>query len=387
MLSQIVHTSGSTVYFVFIILFYWMSRVPRTNCGPGCWAAALLCASLARLLLLISPSIDDGGSSLFVYSILVLLEKIFLLIGLCRFFHVENERFIGVAASVAQLWVVASWIAGITPWIFATGFALFNIGAVAYAAKIIFERRHEVAGNTLAIAAVASGLLALHWATYPLTFFYPTWRTAGFALGTALVLVQYLALLAAVFVVLQKRLVDAEEKALEMAYQDPLTGLNNKRYMSVLFEKVLMLATRPHHLLAVIFIDLDNFKPINDTAGHRAGDEVLKTIAKRIKDNTRSTDICARVGGDEFVVIATQLVSEDQTHEVAKKLLEQMTREIGIGNATYALGASIGISLYPAHGKDLAELVERADAAMYRVKRSGKSGYGLYSEHAAASSS
>ena len=379
MLSQIVHTSGSTVYFVFIILFYWMSRIPRANSGPGWWAAALRCASLARLLLLFSPPGDDFGATLFVYSVLLLAEKLLFLIGLRRFFHLDGDRPVWLAAGLAQSFVLISWLEGFEPWLFSIGLASFNIGALAYAAKIIFERRRDVPNNILLVAAASCSLLALHWATFPLIFFSPAWRVLGFVVGTVLVLVEYLSLLAAVFLLFQKRLLDAEEKALELAYQDPLTGLNNKRYMNMLFEKVLMLATRPHHLLAVIFIDLDNFKPINDTAGHRAGDEVLKTVARRIKEHTRSTDVCARVGGDEFVVIATQLMNEDQTHEVARKLLDQLTQEIPVGDTAYKLGASIGISLYPSHGKDLAELVEKADAAMYRVKHSGKSGYALYS--------
>ena len=95
--------------------------------------------------------------------------------------------------------------------------------------------------------------------------------------------------------------------------------------------------------LAVIHIDLDNFKPINDTAGHSAGDKTLKLIAKKLKDNTHSTDICARVGGDEFVVVATQIENEEHVHLIAKKLLSVLTEEIQMEGKTYVLGASIGI--------------------------------------------
>lgn len=185
-------------------------------------------------------------------------------------------------------------------------------------------------------------------------------------------------LLAAVLALFQMRLIDAEAKALEMAFLDPLTGLNNKRYMTTLFDQALLLATRPHHVVAVFYIDLDNFKPINDTAGHGVGDEVLKTVAARLKSCTRSTDICARVGGDEFVVIATQLEHERQATEVAGKLLTRLTEGIQVDGNVYALGASIGIALYPQHGRSLAELVQCADNAMYHVKRNGKSGCEVY---------
>jgi diguanylate cyclase (GGDEF)-like protein len=134
--------------------------------------------------------------------------------------------------------------------------------------------------------------------------------------------------------------------------------------------------------VAVFYIDLDNFKPINDTAGHAVGDEVLKTVAARLKSSTRSTDICARVGGDEFVVIATQLDDEAQAGEVAKKLMARLTEYIAVDGKEYALGASIGVALYPQHGRNLAELVQRADKAMYQVKRTGKSGCEIFGNQA-----
>jgi diguanylate cyclase len=163
-----------------------------------------------------------------------------------------------------------------------------------------------------------------------------------------------------------------------LAYHDPLTGLNNKRYMNTLFEQALILAMRPHQMLALIYIDLDNFKPINDTAGHLVGDEVLKVIAKRLLDHTRSTDICARIGGDEFVVIATQLEHVEHANQIANKILEQCCADIIIDQHIYHLGASLGVSIYPSHGNDLTQLLQHADEAMYKVKKNGKSGFQVF---------
>ncbi len=123
---------------------------------------------------------------------------------------------------------------------------------------------------------------------------------------------------------------------------------------------------------------LDNFKPINDTAGHAVGDEVLKRVAARLKENTRSTDICVRIGGDEFVVIATQLDNEEQALEIGNKLLKKIIAEIEIDGQTYGLGASIGIGLYPRHGHNLDDLMKCADSAMYLVKRNGKNRCAIY---------
>ena len=189
---------------------------------------------------------------------------------------------------------------------------------------------------------------------------------------------QYTSLLTAILALFHRRLIQAEAKALKMAFKDPLTGLYNKHFMNNLFDQALLLATRPHHLVAVYYIDLDNFKPVNDQAGHAVGDKVLMCVAQRLKEAVRSTDICARLGGDEFTVIATQLERQDQAPEIAKKLLAKLAAPIEVGHQQFVLGASIGISLYPSHGQDLSRLLEQADAAMYHVKHRGKSGYELY---------
>jgi diguanylate cyclase (GGDEF)-like protein len=225
-------------------------------------------------------------------------------------------------------------------------------------------------------------VLALHWATaFPLAEVFPRWRVIGLAVGTVLVLIQYLSLLAGVLRQFQKRLTDAESRALELAYCDPLTGLNNKNYLDQLFQQALLLATRPHHSVAVCYIDLDNFKPINDRAGHKTGDKVLQEVARRLKHCMRSTDISARIGGDEFIVVATQLeqaAQAEQVDRIAGKILDRLSADVLIDGAAYPLGASIGISLYPQHGDTLPALIEAADEAMYRVKSTRKNGYALY---------
>ncbi|TXH96814.1 MAG: GGDEF domain-containing protein [Rheinheimera sp.] len=162
-------------------------------------------------------------------------------------------------------------------------------------------------------------------------------------------------MLSTVIVLFCRRLTESEAKALELAYQDPLTGLSNKRYVDVLFGQALQLANRPHQALAVFYIDLDNFKPINDSAGHKTGDAVLQEVARRLKASLRSTDICARIGGDEFVVIATQIEQEEYVQEIAAKLLKQMQQPVVIDGHSYELGASIGVSLHPRHGQELAK--------------------------------
>jgi diguanylate cyclase (GGDEF)-like protein len=313
------------------------------------------------------------------YAALNLLEKPFLLSGLKRFLNLgTNSAWFWAAAGLGELWLLAAWIADTSALARGLGYSLVNAGCMLYVA-LQCHRNSKEEPRWLRLASLSAAAMAAHWACGPLLVeHYPGWFRHGFLLGTVLMLLVYMSLLAMVLSQFQRRLLEAEAKALDMAFLDPLTGLNNKRYMNTLFDHALLLATRPHHMVAIFYIDLDNFKPINDAAGHHVGDEVLKAIALRIKGIVRSTDICARVGGDEFIVIGTQLENEAQAFEVAKKLLAQMMQQVQVGESQYLLGASIGISLYPHHARDLSKLIQCADSAMYQVKRNGKSGYEIY---------
>ena len=302
------------------------------------------------------------------------------MIGLVRFFEVPvRVRWLLLAAVAVEVWIFGSWAVGVPSLLHSAGVALFNASFLIHAAWIAWTRRKLLAPQLLSLTALTSLLLALHWASaFLIIDRHPGWFTQGFILGTALVLTQYFSLLAAVLLSFQSRLMEAESRALDMAFQDPLTGLSNQRYMSTLSENALILANRPHQLVAVVLIDIDNFKPINDRAGHRVGDEVLKAMAARLRTTTRSTDICARIGGDEFVAICTQLENEEHAHDIARKLLKAFTEPLVIEGRQYLLGANIGISLYPRHGTSLAELLEYADRAMYQIKGGGKNGYRIH---------
>jgi diguanylate cyclase (GGDEF)-like protein len=386
MAYEIVHTIGSTVYFVFFLLFLWICRVPRTNPGAGWWAAAMLFALSARLVFLFLLIERDASLTISAYAALNVLEKFCLVVGLVRFFGLPLRMHpLCVATLVVEIWIFLAWASEAPPLVRGLGVAAFNAGVLSYVAWVAYQKRGELDSWLMSITALVSLLLALHWATvFVIIEYVPGWLTQGFLLGTALVLVQYFLLLAAVLRSFEKRLLEAESKALDMAFEDPLTGLSNKRYMNSLFENALILATRPHQLVAIVCIDLDNFKPINDRAGHRVGDEVLKTVAARLRKATRSTDICARVGGDEFVAICTQLEQQEQVDHIVRKLLRELTAVIVVDGREYALGASIGISLYPLHGNSLPTLLEYADRAMYQVKSSGKNNYRIHVAESAA---
>lgn len=173
---------------------------------------------------------------------------------------------------------------------------------------------------------------------------------------------------------------NATDELRRIAFRDPLTGLSNR----MLFEDHLDAAVADADLagtqLALLFIDLDGFKPINDSFGHGTGDQVLKTIAERLKTQTPAHAHLARIGGDEFVLLLGHLEDETQASLTAEQILEQVATPISLDERDVQVSCSIGIAVYPAAGP-IRTLMARADAAMYAAKRDGGSNYRFFEAH------
>ena len=183
-------------------------------------------------------------------------------------------------------------------------------------------------------------------------------------------------------------LLEAVEKAIDevarqrdqleiLATHDQLTGLPHKRLAADRLQVAVFQAARAQTRVALLFIDLDAFKAVNDTWGHDAGDRVLKTVAQRLGDTLRESDTAARVGGDEFMVILPYVDDAAAAITVAEKLVLQLSAPMLIAGQSLTIGASIGVALYPEHGSDLDALRHKADQAMYAVKRGGRNGVAL----------
>ncbi|SCA57447.1 putative Diguanylate cyclase [Candidatus Terasakiella magnetica] len=172
---------------------------------------------------------------------------------------------------------------------------------------------------------------------------------------------------------------DAQKKIEFLANHDALTGLPSLRLGMDRLQHDIALAKRNKTFVCVLFIDLDGFKAVNDTLGHKAGDQVLKEIAGRLNQCVRETDTVARIGGDEFLVILPNLNAPENAYDVAQAIVEQAAREIHHGEKTAQVGASVGIAVYPDDGVDPEELIHNADEAMYKVKHSGKSNFSMAS--------
>jgi diguanylate cyclase (GGDEF)-like protein len=163
-----------------------------------------------------------------------------------------------------------------------------------------------------------------------------------------------------------------EELLEHQALHDALTGLSNRRLLEDRLHHAIARAQRDSSMLALLFIDLDGFKVVNDSVGHAAGDEVLKEVAQRLQNTVRQADTLARTGGDEFMLLVESIKDESSAVLVADKVREALAAPFVTGGRTFGIGASIGISLFPVHGCDAATLQQHADSAMYQAKREGK---------------
>lgn len=172
----------------------------------------------------------------------------------------------------------------------------------------------------------------------------------------------------------------AEARVHHMAYHDSLTGLPNRALLSDRLDRAILAAQRSKRQLAVMFIDLDRFKTINDSLGHMTGDQLLKEVAGRLRGAVRASDTVARLGGDEFVVLVTDIAHVDEASQVAEKIIVALAEGFPLEGRTLHITPSIGICVYPTDAADVATLMRHADAAMYHAKASGRNNYQYFKE-------
>lgn len=172
---------------------------------------------------------------------------------------------------------------------------------------------------------------------------------------------------------------NAEQCAHQLAFFDSLTGLPNRRMLLDRLDHALSQAERFHRALAVMFLDLDRFKQINDTMGHDVGDKLLIVVGGRLSACVRAGDTVSRTGGDEFIIVLPEIANADDARIVAEKILGSLKEPLLVGERQLEVTTSIGISIYPVDGTDDAlELMKKADIAMYAAKQAGRNAYRFY---------
>ena len=178
---------------------------------------------------------------------------------------------------------------------------------------------------------------------------------------------------------------NAAETMAQMAFNDTLTQLPNRRLIFQLLEKLIATCVRHKTVGALLLLDLDGFKPVNDTYGHDAGDAVLKEVARRLQSNVRAEDIAGRLGGDEFVVLFTQLADNEQSAhqkaiDIALKLQNEINKSFDFKGNVLQVNSSIGICLLGSDKIEVESAIKKADTAMYRAKQAGKGRVALLEE-------
>ena len=167
----------------------------------------------------------------------------------------------------------------------------------------------------------------------------------------------------------------AEQRIEYLAYHDALTGLPNRLLVQDRFTQAMAQADRDRHKVALVYLDLDNFKAINDTLGHAAGDELLKEVAQRLRSCVRDSDTISRQGGDEFLLVLRDLPDTEIVSSIVIKLMERLQAPISVGGHELSTSASVGVAIGPDDGRDFETLRKKADMAMYRSKESGRNTY------------
>lgn len=172
--------------------------------------------------------------------------------------------------------------------------------------------------------------------------------------------------------------ISSEHRMQHMATHDALTGLANRTLLMDRLQQALVAGARNQQVIAVLFIDLDNFKQINDTLGHDAGDDVLRHVGAKVSLLLRKSDTLSRMGGDEFVLLLPAIGRKEDAMVIAEKIIASLSETIEVGGVNFAITPSIGISSFPSDGDDAQTLLKNADIAMYRAKEYGRNGFQCY---------
>jgi diguanylate cyclase (GGDEF)-like protein len=289
----------------------------------------------------------------------------------------RNQVNIHTKASILILGSVGVAILGLFNWgIFGNGLMWFLMAAFLMACMYPLGHALVFMGLMILTSITAAWLFLSGIYHFPIDanryFLNPSaWGSAIIgSIGFVAIVLYGLSILHRSFRELLDKVEQQRRQIIHLANHDSLTGLPSLRLAEDRFAMALQRANREQHQVGVFFMDLDDFKPINDQFGHSTGDQVLKIIAGRLAGITREVDTIARIGGDEFLMIAPVIGPSADLKLIAQRVVDTVKQPVELNNQRFELGISIGIAIYPDDGNTPSELTNKADAAMYQAKRS-----------------
>jgi len=374
-LIEVAQVIGASTTFLDALLFVWLSTVSRISPGIKWWAGGLVISlvgfSIYTLPHIVITNIDVSEH---LYSLSELLFSFSMVIGTRRFAGLSVHKALFAYVLAASVLVALTFDLVLDQFLgYFTTIAFFNGALIIHTGYCIFRFKTLETGYWARAVGIVFMIWGIHWLDAPLMMQWDAAFDYGFLFALFISNVAVLGYAALMLRSLVQRIVAAEEMAVELSMRDSLTMLWNRRYLDKTFGNFSHNAKRHNHRMAIIYIDLDHFKPVNDTYGHDVGDEVLCQVSQRIVEVCRTSDVAVRNGGDEFVVLIPHLEDDEDVMPQAARLRERICRPYHIDSIEDVhVGASIGVAIYPDHAQELGMLLECADKAMYQVKKTGR---------------
>jgi len=370
---QIAMVIGAASLLVMTAVLLIVQTLPSRK-GVGWWVIA----AFQQLTIYILGAVFFGGeesvTATLTFFFLQMCSLQALSIGMMLFIENRSNIPLRLATLLAAAAVIVIAMTADNK-LFATYiFAIYLSITTFYAAISIW--RSEKSTFLLNLAALFFFLIGLHWLDFPILGSVEWFVPIGFLLGIALVLGVYFSLAAVAMLQFKHTTNDSKKKAIYAATHDPLTGVYNRSHLPVLFDKYKTKLRNDKGTFILLYIDLDGFKAINDTFGHKAGDEILIVVTKRLKSWLGSKGDVIRIGGDEIVVI--NLLRSDANPDIvygtyaAQSILKLIEEPIVDGKNTYNISASIGGCYDDAEFDDLEAMLSKADELMYSAKQAGR---------------
>ena len=368
---------GATSYILTAILFLITKNMPGNNSGIIWWSISSFAAALGYIALLIAglQGRPDIGEAL--YNICFVVWGLGLYLGSRYFLSLQTHKFVLSLLSIAVIgWLFYFYFISYHFILSAIVISTF-IGALNLHLAWIFLKNITIKNRfhyAIIISLVISGL---HWLDYPFLRPIESIAPIGFSLCAIIAIVINSLFASLVIVQFKDKMILMSEEALKLANHDPLTGLGNRNALEDLFATMLEKSQRLNKRLALLFLDLDNFKPINDKFGHKIGDQVLVEVTSKISSLVTDSHHIARVGGDEFIIIVDELDFDDNQTIVTlcENIIKTVSQPITVKDNICNLGVCIGIAYSTKDIQKLDTLIHLSDEAMYKAKSDGKNKY------------